>query len=108
MYRTTFIARPHPRQDLYVASIAHNFLLYHLTRFANAAHIMDFSAKDLYLPDPERTRVILSAFINFINFAEQRTPFLADLRERSTTVIEERKQVAQELAELQHKLNTLK
>ncbi|KAG9318295.1 Nuf2 family-domain-containing protein [Chiua virens] len=94
--------------DLYHASIAHNFLLYHLTRFANAARIMDFSAKDLYLPDPERTRFILSAFINFVKFAEQCTPFITNLRDQSTTIIEEREQVAQELATFQHKLNILK
>ncbi|KIJ17229.1 hypothetical protein PAXINDRAFT_112080 [Paxillus involutus ATCC 200175] len=94
--------------DLYAASISHNFMLYHLTRFANAARIMDFSAKDLYLPDPERTRFILSAFINFVKFAEQCAPFISNLRDQSTTVIEEREHLAQELAALQHKLNTLK
>ncbi|KAF8840994.1 hypothetical protein BDN67DRAFT_967767 [Paxillus ammoniavirescens] len=94
--------------DLYAASISHNFMLYHLTRFANAARIMDFSAKDLHLPDPERTRFILSAFINFVKFAEQCAPFISNLRDQSTTVIEEREHLAQELAALQHKLNTLK
>lgn len=98
----------HPFQDLYVASIAHNFLLYHIARFANAARIMDFSAKDLYLPEPERTRFVLSAFINFVKFAEQCTPFVANLRDQSTTIIEQREQVAQDLAALQHKLNALK
>ena len=100
--------RAHPSQDLYAASIAHNFLLYHITRFANAARIMDFSAKDLHLPDPERTRFILSAFINFVKFAEQCTPFVASLRDQSATFIEEREHVAHELAALQHKLSTLK
>ncbi|KAG1715661.1 hypothetical protein ID866_1503 [Astraeus odoratus] len=94
--------------DLYAASIAHNFILYHLTRFANAARIMDFSAKDVYLPDPERTRFILSAFINFVKFAEQCTPFVSGLRDKSATLIEEREQVAQELSAVQHKLNVLK
>ncbi|KAF9239623.1 Nuf2 family-domain-containing protein [Melanogaster broomeanus] len=97
-----------PNPDLYSTSISHNFMVYHLTRFANAARIMDFSAKDLYLPDPERTRFILSAFINFVKFAEQCTPFISNLRDKSTTIIEEREQVAQELAALQHKLDTLK
>ncbi|KAG8217350.1 Nuf2 family-domain-containing protein [Butyriboletus roseoflavus] len=97
-----------PNTDLYATSIAHNFLLYHITRFANAARIMDFSAKDLHLPDPERTRFILSAFINFVKFAEQCTPFVANLRDQSTTIIDEREHVAQELAALQHKLNTFK
>ncbi|KAF8122092.1 hypothetical protein EV363DRAFT_1558321 [Boletus edulis] len=66
-----------PNTDLYVASIAHNFLLYHLTRLANTARISDFSPKDLYPRDPERTRFILSAFIKFVKFTEQCTPFVA-------------------------------
>lgn len=94
--------------DLYSASVAHNFMLYHLTRFANAARIMDFSSKDLYNPEPERTRFILSAFINFVKFAEQCTPFTSGLREKSITVMEEREQVAQELTAVQHKLSALK
>ncbi|KIO13148.1 hypothetical protein M404DRAFT_992722 [Pisolithus tinctorius Marx 270] len=94
--------------DLYSASVAHNFMLYHLTRFANAARIMDFSSKDLYNPEPERTRFILSAFINFVKFAEQCTPFTSGLRDKSITVMEEREQVAQELAAVQHKLSALK
>ncbi|KAH7889874.1 Nuf2 family-domain-containing protein [Phlebopus sp. FC_14] len=94
--------------DLYAASISHNFMLYHLTRFANAARIMDFSAKDLYLPEPERTRFILSAFINFVKFVEQCTPFINQLRDKATTAIEEREQAIQELTTMQHKLNALK
>ena len=69
---------------------------------------MDFSAKDLHLPDPERTRFILSAFINFVKFAEQCTSFVSGLRDKSATIIEEREQVTQELAAVQHKLTTLK
>ncbi|KIK24910.1 hypothetical protein PISMIDRAFT_97675 [Pisolithus microcarpus 441] len=94
--------------DLYAASISHNFLLYHLTRFANAARIMDFSSKDLCHPDPERTRFILSAFINFVKFVEQCTPFTGSLRDKSVTVTEEREQVARELATIQHTLTALK
>ncbi|KAF9228623.1 hypothetical protein BS17DRAFT_772262 [Gyrodon lividus] len=106
--QNTLAALEDSHPDLYTASISHNFILYHLTRFANAARILDFSAKDLYLPDPERTRFILSAFINFVKFAEQCAPFISNLRDQSTAIIEEREQVAQELAALQHKLNTLK
>ena len=69
---------------------------------------MDFNAKDLYLPGQERTRFILSAFINFVKFAEQCTPFVTKLRDESTTVIEERERAAQELAAVKHKLDTLK
>ncbi|KIJ69633.1 hypothetical protein HYDPIDRAFT_36657 [Hydnomerulius pinastri MD-312] len=106
--QNALVALEDANPDLYAASISHNFVLYHLTRFANAARIMDFSAKDLSFPDPERTRFILSAFINFVKFAEQCTPFISNLRDKSTTIIEEREQVAQELTAIQHKLNTLK
>ncbi|KAH7927702.1 hypothetical protein BV22DRAFT_1031466 [Leucogyrophana mollusca] len=94
--------------DLYASSISQNIMLYHLTRFANAARIMDFSAKDLYTPEPERTRFILSAFINFVKFAEQCGPFISSLRDKSTALVEERVQVAQGLSEMQHKLAVLK
>lgn len=78
------------------------------TRFANAARIMDFSARDIHLPDPERTRFILSAFINFVKFAEQCTSFVSSLRDKSATIIEERERVAQELSTIQYKLAALK
>ncbi|EGO21650.1 hypothetical protein SERLADRAFT_410230 [Serpula lacrymans var. lacrymans S7.9] len=90
--------------DVYSGSISHNILLYHLTRFANSARILDFSAKDLYMPDPERTRFILSAFINFVKFSEQCTPYISALREKSATLIEEREQVAQEVVHIQREL----
>jgi kinetochore protein Nuf2 len=69
---------------------------------------MDFSSRDLAAPEPERTRFILSAFINFVKFAEQCATFISNVRERSTQVIDEREQVIQELSEFQHKLSVLK
>ncbi|OAX43797.1 hypothetical protein K503DRAFT_765525 [Rhizopogon vinicolor AM-OR11-026] len=94
--------------DLYSNAISHNVMLYHLTRFATSARIMDFSSRDLSAPEPERTRFILSAFINFVKFAEQCTTFISNVREKSTQVIDEREQVIQELSEFQHKLAVLK
>ncbi|KAG1883082.1 hypothetical protein F4604DRAFT_1984959 [Suillus subluteus] len=70
--------------------------------------IMDFSSRDLSAPEPERTRFILSAFINFVKFAEQCTTFISNVREKSAQVIEEREQVIQELSEVQHNLAVLK
>ncbi|KIM56125.1 hypothetical protein SCLCIDRAFT_1220548 [Scleroderma citrinum Foug A] len=78
------------------------------TRFANAARIMDFSKKDIHLPDPERTRFILSAFINFVIFTEQCTSFVSSLHDKSATIIEEWERVAQELLTIQYKLTALK
>ncbi|KAG1749143.1 Nuf2 family-domain-containing protein [Suillus paluster] len=94
--------------DLYNNAISHNIMLYHLTRFATSARIMDFSSRDLSAPEPERTRFILSAFINFVKFAEQCTTFISNVREKSAQVIEEREQVVQELSEVQHTLAVLK
>ncbi|KAH7913923.1 Nuf2 family-domain-containing protein [Hygrophoropsis aurantiaca] len=106
--QNTLMSMDDPNPDLYSASISQNIMLYHLTRFANAARIMDFSAKDLYAPEPERTRFILSAFINFVKFAEQCGPFINGLREKATSLIEEREQISQELATMQHKISVLK
>ncbi|KAG2158016.1 Nuf2 family-domain-containing protein [Suillus bovinus] len=94
--------------DLYNNAISHNIMLYHLTRFATSARIMDFSSRDLSAPEPERTRFILSAFINFVKFAEQCTTFISNVREKSAQVIEEREQAIQELSEVQHNLAVLK
>ncbi|KIM53231.1 hypothetical protein SCLCIDRAFT_1223006 [Scleroderma citrinum Foug A] len=69
---------------------------------------MDFSTKDIHLPDPKCTRFILSAFINFIIFTEQCTSFVSSLRDKSATIIEEWERVAQELSTIQYKLAALK
>ncbi|OBZ75713.1 putative kinetochore protein NUF2, partial [Grifola frondosa] len=77
-------------------------------RFANAAKIHDFSAKDLYFPDAERTRAIFSAFINFVKFSEQCESFITRLRDQSTAVIQERREVVREIAELEQKVVDIK
>lgn len=113
-----------PNPDLYAASLSHNILLHHMfvpsfsmsiplthhprTRFAASARIPDFSSKDLYLPDPERTHFILSAFINFVKFTEQCDPFVTGLRDTSLKAIQEREAVSNELAELQEKLKAIR
>ena len=61
---------------------------------------MDFHAKDLHLPDPERTRFILSAFIKFVKFAEQCPLFVSGLCDKLATIIEKRERVTQELGGL--------
>ena len=77
-------------------------------RFANAAKINDFSSKDLYFPDPDRTRSIFSAFINFIKFSEQSETFINRLRDQSTAVIKERQAVTEETSELEHRMAQFK
>ncbi|KAH9901654.1 Nuf2 family-domain-containing protein [Cubamyces lactineus] len=94
--------------DVYSQALAHNLLLYHIQRFANAAKILDFSAKDIYFPDPDRTRSIFSAFINFIKFSEQSEAFITRLRNQSTAVIKERQAVLEETAELEQRMSEFK
>ncbi|KAI8998922.1 Nuf2 family-domain-containing protein [Trametes punicea] len=94
--------------DIYSQALAHNLLLYHIQRFASAAKILDFSAKDIYFPDPDRTRSIFSAFINFIKFSEQSEAFINRLRNQSTSVIKERQAVVEETAELEQRMAEFK
>ncbi|TFY65685.1 hypothetical protein EVG20_g5406 [Dentipellis fragilis] len=94
--------------DIYTNSLSLNFLVYHITRFANVAKVHDFSAKDLCFPERERTRSILSAFINFIRFSEQCIPFVMSLREKSASLNDERAQAEKELAEIQRKVSEIK
>ncbi|EIW60678.1 kinetochore-associated Ndc80 complex subunit NUF2 [Trametes versicolor FP-101664 SS1] len=94
--------------DMYSQALAHNLLLYHIQRLAHAAKIEDFSAKDLYFPEPDRTRAVFSAFINFIKFTEQSEAFINRLRNQSSAVIKERQAVLEETAELQQRVSEFK
>lgn len=77
-------------------------------RFATAAKFHGFCAKDLDSPEPERTRAIFSAFINFVKFSEQCESFITDLRERSAGMVEERDSVAQQLTDAHRKIAYIK
>ncbi|TFK82014.1 hypothetical protein K466DRAFT_317481 [Polyporus arcularius HHB13444] len=94
--------------ELYSQALAHDLLLHHFQRFAESAKIMDFSARDLYFPDSDRMRAILSAFINFIKFSEQNEGFLTRLREQSSALLKERQIVTEEIAELEDKMTKFK
>lgn len=59
---------------------------------------------DLVFPEPERTRTILSAMINFVRFAEEREVFHKKLRDESAGAIEERDRVAEQVAELKERI----
>ncbi|KAI0317353.1 Nuf2 family-domain-containing protein [Amylostereum chailletii] len=90
--------------DLYSGALSLNLLSYHISRFASAAQVRDFSIKDLMLPEPKRTRLIISAFVNLFNFTEQNNAFITSLREKSSALIEERDAAAEELARLKRQL----
>jgi kinetochore protein Nuf2 len=76
--------------------------------FAEAAKVPAFSSRDVFLPEPDRTRVILSAFINYIKFCEQNAPIIAECQKTSTNAIEERKKVMRELDEAKMQIASLK
>jgi len=78
------------------------------TRFAAAAKIPDFSIRDLHFPQPGRSHSILCAFVNYIKFSEQCTPFVMSLRERSSALNRDRDSVSNELEEAQRKLDYIK
>jgi len=57
----------------------------------------------------ERTTILLSAFINFVKFAEQYCDtFLKDLRERSDALIIQRDNVTNQENEIQEQIDTIK
>jgi len=81
----------------------------HRTRFAKAARVEDFSSRDLFSPERERTTILLSAFINFVKFTEQYCDsFLKDLRERSDALIIQRDDAAEQLKEIQERIDEIK
>ncbi|KAG6819356.1 hypothetical protein H0H93_012571 [Arthromyces matolae] len=96
-------------RDLYTGPITQNLLVYHLNRFALAARVEDFNAKDVTSPEKERTLILLSAFINFVKFTEQYcNPFVKDLRDRSEGMIVERGRVSESLAQIEQTIGALK
>ncbi|KAJ8514657.1 hypothetical protein ONZ45_g7837 [Pleurotus djamor] len=95
--------------DLYSLAMSHNTFLYHMSRFAEAARVEDFNARDLSHPEKDRTLVLLSAFINFVKFTEQWcNPFVKDLRDGSQKLVDDRETVIRELADVRAKVDVLK
>ncbi|KZT29875.1 hypothetical protein NEOLEDRAFT_1238609 [Neolentinus lepideus HHB14362 ss-1] len=94
--------------DLYAQSLAQNFLLYHITRFATAARVGDFNSRDVYFPEPERTRVILSAFINLVKFHEQCASTIEEVRRKDADLESEREMAIQRLADMVSELDVIK
>ena len=84
------------------------YVFVYRTRFAKAARVEDFNSRDIYIPERERTLMLLSAFINFVKFTEQYCDaFLKDLRDRSDTLIVRRGEVTARLKEIQDKVDEL-
>lgn len=78
-------------------------------RFAKAARVDDFSAKDISNPDRERTLTLLSAFINFVKFTEQNcNAFVKDLRDQSDAIVTERDQITEQLAMIQQEIEAVR
>ncbi|KIL69534.1 hypothetical protein M378DRAFT_175727 [Amanita muscaria Koide BX008] len=78
-------------------------------RFAKAARIEDFCAKDVFNPHRERTLKILSGFINFVKFVEQFcSPFTQELKDSSSALLVEKTHISDRLSEIQQKLDVLK
>jgi kinetochore protein Nuf2 len=79
------------------------------TRFAKAARVEDFNAKDIFSPDRERTLILLSAFINFVKFTEQYcNAFVKELRNRSDSIVIERDQLTEQLTEIRRITDVMK
>ncbi|EKM82897.1 hypothetical protein AGABI1DRAFT_118320 [Agaricus bisporus var. burnettii JB137-S8] len=96
-------------EDLYMSAFSNNLILYHLSRFAKAAQVEDFSAKDLYAPEKTRTLILLSAFINFVKFTEQFCDnFVKNLREHAEKILIEREDVTKLLEKNQQEINSIR
>ena len=76
-------------------------------RFADAAKISDFSSKDVVVPDAKRTRNIISAFVNFVNFYEQNAPIATELQERSGQFVQERDRIVAEGDRIRSELGSI-
>lgn len=63
----------------------------------------------MFIPERERTLILLSAFINFVKFTEQYChSFVKDLQARSENINVERDHVYEELSEVQRNIDTVK
>ncbi|KAF9269120.1 hypothetical protein L218DRAFT_851920 [Marasmius fiardii PR-910] len=96
-------------KEMYSPALKHALLLHHLSRFAVAARIEDFSPLDLSRPERERTAILLSAFINFIRFTDQ---FCSErvnkLRNRSNSILEEHQKMKHKLSDVRLQIAELK
>ncbi|KAH9967904.1 Nuf2 family-domain-containing protein [Russula dissimulans] len=94
--------------DIYGPAINTSLLLFHASRLAAAAKVPDFCGKDIFTPTPERTRIVLSAFINFVRFSQQNASYAAKIRGKAADMAQELENVIQERASLDAQLAQLK
>ncbi|TFK50121.1 hypothetical protein OE88DRAFT_1631818 [Heliocybe sulcata] len=93
---------------LYTQGLAQNFLLHHITRFAATARMADFNSRDIYFPEAERTRLILSAFINLVKFHEQCAATIDEIRRKDAELESEREEAIRRLADMERELDAHK
>ncbi|KAJ7548204.1 hypothetical protein O6H91_07G002600 [Diphasiastrum complanatum] len=60
-----------------------------ITKLMFAAHATDFASRDIFRPDPARTRGFLSAVINFAMFRQEKEQAIDDVQGEMDGVIEE-------------------
>lgn len=77
------------------------------SRLASAAKVPDFSSKDIFLPTSQRTRIILSAMINFIKFSEQCLPVVQKVRKKAEDLAQESESLMREHTRLETQLAQL-
>ena len=77
------------------------------SRLATAAKVPDFSSKDIFLPTSQRTRIILSAMINFIKFSEQCLPVVQKVRKKAEDLAQESESLTRDHARLETQLAQL-
>jgi len=68
---------------------------------ASAAKVPDFSSRDIFLPTSQRTRIILSALINFIKFSEQCAPIVQGVRKKAEDLAQDTENMMRERARLE-------
>lgn len=71
-----------------------------MSSLAESAAIQDFSLADLFRPDKERVKRILSGLINFAFFREERLAMFQELRNAINQKIQENADMERQLAEL--------
>ncbi|KAF8266011.1 Nuf2 family-domain-containing protein [Lactarius quietus] len=101
------IAVDEPNLDIYDRAFSTNILVYHISRLATAAKVPDFSSKDIFLPTSQRTRIILSAMINFIKFSEQCLPVVQKVRKKAEDLGQESESLMREHTRLETQLTQL-
>ncbi|KAJ8094524.1 kinetochore-associated Ndc80 complex subunit nuf2 [Marasmius tenuissimus] len=96
-------------KEIYTGAVRNALLLHHLSRFAIAARIEDFSALDISRPERDRTLILLSAFINFIRFTDQFcSQRVNKLQHHSNTIIDEHEKVKNKLADVRLQIAEIK